>query len=283
MNLFGRYRWYIASPGRGLVFLCGIIAALSQIPASHLASAQNPTAPPEATAVVRLRVRPKIDGKDKGLGRKRFYLIRGSLADNQALIQQFAQQPVVSRECYYRGIKASDALIAWLNRNDCESVYCHAIELESVSGPAAVPEFQNAFDHAPKEYVTPELKLAWLTTLLPDAIRDGFYRQKRQTLNGLVAQAEATSRAPVMSVMTDRLGVAYFTDLRAGLYTVTNLLPIQVGKNSVMWTCEVKVRPEDLSLQKTYVLASVKGNNLTCVGVETPLPACPANDAVPPK
>lgn len=240
------------------------------------------TAPGAPTGLVRLRVRPKVGGKEKGLARKRFYLIRGGLEDNKALVEKIALHPAFNSECYYRSINASEALIKWLQENDCESVYCRAIDLDSVTGAAAVPEFKLAFERAPKLYNTPELKLNWLTTLLPDNVRDGFYRQKQLAIKSLVAAAETATGAPVISVMTDRNGTAYFTELAPGTYTITNLLPTVVGTTSILWNCEVKVKPGDLATEKPFLISNAKSPQVKCVGVEAPLPACPANPAAGP-
>jgi hypothetical protein len=260
-----RGRFGLIGPTAGLLFSVGAMVL-----------AQAPAASTDATAVVRLRVRPKLDGKEKGLPRKRFYLFPGTLKDNQALVDQIAAQPVLTRECYYRGIRASEGLLKWLDDNDCESVYCRAIGLDAVTGPAAVPEFKNAFDHTPKEYRTPELKLNWLTTVLPDDIRDGFYRQRQAAITALVTAAEAVTHVPTASVMTDRNGTAYFTDLKPGTYTITNLLPTEFGGKAITWTCEVKIRPEDVATEKPFMISNVKSPHAKCVGVEAPLPACPA-------
>src|SRR5688500_8137983 len=92
-----------------------------------LAVAQDPAAPPEdARGVIRLLVRVASgDGaKAIGLSRKRFFLIKGSLEENKRLVQSIEQQAFTSRDCYYRGIGASEALITWLKQKDCESVFC---------------------------------------------------------------------------------------------------------------------------------------------------------------
>ncbi|MEO6393128.1 MAG: hypothetical protein ABIP75_14865, partial [Pyrinomonadaceae bacterium] len=97
-----------------LHLVAGLLVAI--FGGGSIAPAQTPaTAGP--TGLVRLRVRPKVGGKEKGLARKRFYLIRGGLADNKALMEKIALQPVFTSECYYRSINASDALIKWLQEN----------------------------------------------------------------------------------------------------------------------------------------------------------------------
>src|SRR5215510_1564889 len=101
--------------------------------------AQQPT---QQTGVLRLRVRVKADDTSslKGLARKRFFLIPGTLEQNRALITAIEQQPLTTRDCYYKQHHASVELINWLQEGDCESVYCRSIENEFVSGPKAVPE-----------------------------------------------------------------------------------------------------------------------------------------------
>src|SRR5688572_8112672 len=102
---------------------------------------QTPS-PPEARGVIKLRVRVAQGPKATSLQRKRFFLIKGTLEENKALLDNLANQPVATRECYYRSKGASDALIAWLKENDCESVYCREIDQKSIDGADAVPEFQ---------------------------------------------------------------------------------------------------------------------------------------------
>src|SRR5215472_3131104 len=79
-----------------------------------LALPQTPSPQPAGPrSVIRLRVKLKVGETQKGLSRKRFFLIRGSLADNRELIQNVEQHTLVSRDCFYRGLHASDALIRW--------------------------------------------------------------------------------------------------------------------------------------------------------------------------
>jgi hypothetical protein len=252
--------------------VCFVSLCLWGLFSSPCAKAQ--TSETQATGVLRLRVRPKINGKEKGLARKRFYLIKGSREDNKALIEKLNQQMVPTRECYYRQLKASEAFINWLKEGDCESVYCRPVEEKFLSGADAVPEFRAAYERGAKEYQKPELGRLWLTTNLTDELRDGFYRRKQAALRALIAEVEAASKAQVISVMTDRGGTAFFTDLAPGTYFLTNLWPTESGGNSILWECEVKVTPGE----KPFLISnSGEVKNVKCVGVEKPLPACDAS------
>src|SRR5690242_17545672 len=99
-----------------LLFLC-----LGLLFFSFVAQTQTPQT---ARGVIRLKARYKSATGMKDLPRKRFFLIKGSLDQNQSLIQQIKQTKLASRECYYRTHGASEQLIKWLDENDCESVYC---------------------------------------------------------------------------------------------------------------------------------------------------------------
>src|SRR5215470_20028657 len=90
--------------------------------------AQEPAA--KQTGVLRLRVKVKADDSAplRGLARKRFFLIPGTLEQNRALINAIEQQALMTRDCYYKQHGASAELINWLKDGDCESVYCRSIE-----------------------------------------------------------------------------------------------------------------------------------------------------------
>jgi hypothetical protein len=235
-------------------------------------AAQTQSTEPQATGVVRLSVKPK--GKEKGLPRKRFYLIKGSLEENKALVEKIKRQPFTTRACYYRNAKASEAFINWLTEGDCESVYCRPIEEKFLTGATAVPEFQKAYERGAQEYKKPELGRLWLTTNLTDEIRDGFYRHKQDVLKALISEAEAATKTPVISVMTDAKGTAYLTNLTPGTYLITNLLPAEVGDNLILWTSEVKVSAGDL---KKPALIPNTNKNVKSDVIEIPVPACDAN------
>jgi len=232
--------------------------------------AQQP--PAKQSGVLRLRVRVKADDSAplRGLARKRFFLIPGTLEQNRALIDAIERQALVSRDCYYQKIGASAALIGWLRESDCESVYCRGVEQEFVSGPKAVPEFAVAYAASQKEFGNDETARQWLTTNLAPDVRDGFYRSRLTVLEALLKQGGPQ----VHSVMTDRNGTAYFTDLGPGTYVLSNLIPTELGQTFVTWNCEVQVKPGDLATEKPYLVSNRKDRNVKCVGVEKPKPVC---------
>ena len=232
--------------------------------------AQQP--PARQSGVLRLRVRVKADDSAplRGLARKRFFLIPGTLEQNRALIDAIERQALVSRDCYYQKIGASAALIGWLRESDCESVYCRGVEQEFVSGPKAVPEFAVAYAASQKEFGNDETARQWLTTNLAPDVRDGFYRSRKTVLEALLKQGGPQ----VHSVMTDRNGTAYFTDLGPGTYVLSNLIPTELGQTFVTWNCEVQVKSGDLATEKPYLVSNRKDRNVKCVGVEKPKPVC---------
>lgn len=238
--------------------------------------AQSQDVPTKQSGVVRLRARVKLNDSAplKGLPRKRFFLVHGSLEQNRALVDAIERQPLVTRDCYYTKNGASPALIQWLKEADCESVYCRDVEQDFVSGPKAVPEFAAAFAASEKEFGNAATARKWLTTNLPANLRDGFYRDRKAVIDALLKQAQTTSGAPVQSVMTDRNGTAFFTDLAPGTYVLTNLVPTELGQSLATWNCEVQIKNDDLAAEKLYLISNRKDRLVKCVAVEKPVPAC---------
>jgi len=226
------------------------------------------------SGVLRLRVRVKIEESTKGLARKRFYLIKGTLEQNSSVLNAAKERPLVGRDCYYTKHGASPALIDWLKAGDCDSVYCREVDQEFIAGPKAVPEFAMAFATGQKEFGGGDVGRKWVTNNLTPELRDGFYQQQRAAVQSLIKQAETVSGSPVLSVMTDPNGTAYFTDLTPGAYVLTNFLPVEIGTTATSWNCEVQIKPGDIATEKPYMVSNRKDKNVKCVAVEAPLPAC---------
>jgi hypothetical protein len=224
------------------------------------------------TGVLRLRVRVKADDAAplRGLARKRFFLVPGTLEQNRPLIDAIERQPLATRDCYYKKLNASDALINWLKEGDCESVYCRTVETDFLAGPKAVPEFVSAFAASQKEFGSAETGRQWLTSNLTPELRDGFYRDRQRVIETLLKSSSSTA----YSVMTDRNGTAYFTDLGPGTYVLTNLVPTELSQTLATWSCEVQVKPGDLATEKPYLVSNRKEKNVKCVAVEKPMPVC---------
>jgi hypothetical protein len=149
------------------------------------------------------------------------------------------------------------------------------VEQEFVSGPKAVPEFVTAFAASEKEFGSSATALKWLTTNVPPNLRDGFYRDRKGVLDALLKQGQASSGAAVQSVMTDRNGTAFFTDLGPGTYVLSNLVPTELGQTLATWSCELQIKPDDLAGEKPFLISNKKDKLVKCVAVEKPAPSCP--------
>jgi hypothetical protein len=241
-----------------------------------LSFAGHTQTPQTARGVIRLKVRYKSGEVTKELPRKRFFLIKGSLDENKSLAEMIKQTAFTARACYYRSQGASTPLIKWLDDNDCDSIYCRAVEERYVTGADAVPEFKTAYDQALKELKTPELARRWLPNYLPADIRDGYYNLRQRAIDSLLKQAETLSGKPVMSIMTDRKGTAYLTNIEPGTYTISNLIPAETDKSNLLWLCEREVKAADLAIamRRPFILSNENNPQVKCEVIERPLPVC---------
>ena len=190
----------------------------------------------------------KIDGKPAKLSRKRFYLIPGGLAENSALLTRIKGAEITSKNCYYKGIQASDQYICWLQAENCESPFCRVVDghyLEATD-KLAVPEFIAAYNKGLPLYKgNTTIARQWLLTNMPDALVNGYYRQQQKVLGTVLAGLR-----PLQSSMTDTAGIrTTFLDIAlpgtAGKskYLVSNVLPIEIGDKS--YVLDVRKRCRD--------------------------------------
>jgi len=176
------------------------------------------------------------------LARKRFYL--SSCPFNLDKIPGAGRAP--TRTTYYTRVKASPQFIKWLEDNNCDTVYCRELSREEVTCPvtdqACVPEFVRAYNEAIRALKgNAELARKWVTNYEPlsaPEFRLGFYNEKSRWLDQTVKAAELAARlaaGTIRTAMTDRAGVAYFYDLCPGTYYISNLAPIEVDGQGLIW------------------------------------------------
>jgi hypothetical protein len=219
--------------------------------------------------------RVRIGSKVEKIKRKRFYLFRGGLADNKALVDRIKAATPISRSCFYCNAKASPELIAWLAAEDCESPFCRAVTTEDVS---KVPEFKAAYQKGLTQFRNkPDVAAKWLTTNLSPNIRDGFYRQQKSLTETILGGVK-----PLQSSMTDSVSVrAVFIDIDvkppAGKTTetflITNVVPVDVGSKSYVWACEIDIgaaKKATLALQVPDAGKTVR----RCEVIVRDLPVC---------
>jgi hypothetical protein len=212
---------------------------VSAVILSTFATAQTP--PP--TGVLEINGRVKIDGKQERLKRKRFYLFRGGLAANRTLVERIRAADFVSRDCFYCRMKTSVEFRAWLKAEDCESPFCRKITAEDA---ARVPEFKAAVEKGNRQFVKkPALSIDWLTTNLDPALRDGFYLERRKSIDAVLAGMK-----PIMSGMTDSVSVkAVFIDIPVAppsgksteTFLISNIAPFEIAGKRYTWACEVEI------------------------------------------
>src|SRR6476469_7518824 len=149
-----------------------LTVALAGLVGVPQASAQ---APAKSSLVVKTKI--TIAGKKVELSRKRFYLFRGGVDTNKALVERIKDASYTSRDCFYCQKRASPEYIAWLRVGDCESPYCRDITADDV---AKVPEFKAAYQKSLVQYKNKaDVAQKWVTTNIAPDLRDGYYLQRK--------------------------------------------------------------------------------------------------------
>ena len=221
--------------------------------------------------------RVKVEGKQERLKRKRFYLFRGGLTANKTLVDRIRTSEFISRDCFYCGIKASPEFRAWLKAEDCESPFCRQI---TAGDAAQVPEFKAALDKGARAYARrPAIALEWITTNLPPALRDGFYLQRKKTIETILGGVK-----PLQTGMTDSVSVkAIFIDIpvtpptgkSTETFLISNLAPVEIGSKSYVWACEVEIGADKKAVRSLPVPEPGKRAD-KCEVLVRDLPACDA-------
>lgn len=223
--------------------------------------------------------RVRVAGKIEKVSRKRFYLFRGGLEVNKALVDRLRNAEYTSKDCYYCKTKASPEFIAWLKAQDCESPYCRAISEEDTK---TVPEFRAAYQKGLKQFRNkPDVARTWLTTNLTPNIREGFYNQQKSTIDKLLGGIK-----PIQSTMTDSVSVrAIFIDIpilsgKAEKFMISNIVPAEIGGKGIVWACEVEISGEK---KVTFPLQVPEPNKMArnCEVFVRDLPSCTATSCDP--
>lgn len=227
------------NPSRKLIFLLLISFACPLL----IAQEKKPVGSLEVSGRIR------IGKKTYKQNRKRFYLFRGGLNENKALIEKLNSAEIISRNCFYSQMQASSEFICWLKKNKCESPYCREITEADIQ---EVPEFKTAFQKGLRQFGRRRAQLArkWLTTNLKSNLRDGFYQNRKSLLKNILKNEQ-----PLQSAMTDNVSIsARFVDIELNLtgedgkkkktetFFISNLLPIEIEGKSYIWACEKKLK-----------------------------------------
>jgi hypothetical protein len=222
--------------------------------------------------VIELKVTTVKSGGKPGLARKRFYILPGGLADNRVLLDRIKAAEISSRDCFYSRAQASTELICWLASENCESPYCRKIEQADVD---KVPEFQTAYQKGLKKFpAKPDLARLWLTTELSPVFVSGYNDDRQAVLEKILSGVK-----PIRSTMTDGKGFSTtFVDLplagaKSVKFTVSNIIPIEVGGKSYVWSCEATATEEK---RVSLVLPAIGANKKECEVVVKDLPVCKA-------
>ena len=192
------------------------------------------------------------------LARKRFYI--SSCPFN--LVNSVSVTTAPTLRSFYNGIGASPQLIAWLEENHCETIYCRELTINEAkcdgSDPAkCVPEFGAAYRNALSGLKGEEsLALKMITNYAPlsdSKLRIGFYEARTGWLKNAVGRIESAVRSDyrIRSTVTDKDGTGFFYDLCPGSYYVSSVAPIDVDGVEIVWETAKAIKVEGPPEMKT--------------------------------
>lgn len=242
-----------------LVIMLIVNTAQAQVtpsPSPSVTPAPTPTTPvatpsaPPVLKTIKLTVTyaPKVP-----VARKQFYLSR--VPFNLEELQKSLGSNLPSHKDYLHKVSGpalSEELVAefireWLERYKCETVYCQPILAEDVG---RIRVFKPAYESAKNIFKDTrdadgmEMALKWLPNFLPQEIRTGYFDMKRAWIARAIEHLEKSSgeKNVVRPVMTDRKGEAYITEVRPATYYISNLIPIEDGKDCFLWNTKKEVK-----------------------------------------
>jgi hypothetical protein len=215
------------------------------------------------------------------LARTRFYL--SSCPFNLANNVDLTTAP--SLRGVYGSAGASPQLIAWLEENHCETIYCREltadeVRCEGTDTKKCVPEFVGAYRNAlARLNGNRELARKLITNYPPlssPKLRIGFYDAMTEWLRGAVEAVERGTGGShkLRSAITNEDGEAYFYDLCPGKYYVSSIAPVDVGGTHLFWesVSPVKVEgPPDVNRAIDVKLAFPPGKDKKNLFVGKPL------------
>ena len=224
----------------------------SPSPLANTQSQPTPCAGSAALGVLQLTTDATNPDNKLKLARRRFYLSPRpfNLANPNVNLRG-----APSLRNFYTSAGASPQLIAWLEENHCETVYCreltaNEVKCEGIDTKKCVPEFTSAYREAlVKLKGNQELARKWVTNYPPlssTKLRTDFYNAKKKWLERAVEVIgrEPGSNLKVRSTITDKDGIAFFYDLCPGTYYVSSLAPVEVEGVGLVWetTNPVKIK-----------------------------------------
>jgi len=232
----------------------------------HLSVCKDGASP----GVIQLTPDPANPNKS-ALARKHFYLSSSpfNLANNVSL------KTAPSLRSYYHNVGASPQLIAWLEENNCETIYCRElteaeVKCEGSDPGKCVPEFTRAYRNAlGKLGGNQELARKWITNYEPLSsanLRTGFFEAKRDWLKRAVEAIEKQvgSDFRIRSTTADKDGIAFFYDLCPGTYYVSSIAPIDIAGAGLLWETPKPIRvegPPDVNKAIVVTLAFPPGKD----------------------
>jgi hypothetical protein len=214
------------------------------VSAQAQAAACNPIPPPpckEGASPGVIQIMPDASTNKLKLARKRFFL--SSCPFNLAASVDVTTAPTLS--AFYSRLGAKPELIKWLEDNHCETIYCRALTTNEVNCEGAdqkcVPEFNEAYRNALADLKgNAALALKMITNYAPlsdPKLRVGFFEARAEWLKNSVTRIENAIATDyrLRSTITDKDGIGFFYDLCPGSYYVSNVAPVNIDGNEMVW------------------------------------------------